>query len=496
MNDPKELPVTIVIFGASGDLTNRKLMPSLFNLCRKKRLPQGFEILGFAINDWDDEAFRRSLREGVDKFGGYSFTEDEWKDFASHLYYMAGNFTSAADYQKLKDRLHSIEKGPVGRIYYLATPPQFFPDIALNLGQAGLTDEKDGWRRLVIEKPFGSDLKSAQELNKTLHKVLAESQIFRIDHYLGKETVQNLLVFRFANTIFEPVWNSEYIDNIQISVLEEVGVEHRGGYYDKAGVMRDMFQNHILQLLMLVAIEPPDTFRHEDLHKRKLEVLNALRPIKGSDVAENTVRGQYEGYRQEPNVASDSHTATYAAIRAFIDNPRWKGVPFYLRSGKNLNKKCTEIIIQFDCPKYAVFPLPPMEEIIPNIMAICIQPDEGIFLRFEAKVPDTEADMRSVEMEFHYSDSFSGTKIPEAYERLILEAIQGDHTLFNQDDLTEKSWKWIDPILEEWQNKNAMPLESYEPGSWGPESADLLIHQDGCDWQITCGEENKVKASS
>ncbi len=487
MNDQKELPVTIVIFGASGDLTHRKLIPSLFNLCRKNRLPQGFEIFGFAINDWDDDAFRRSLREGVEKYGGYQFTEDEWKDFASHLFYMAGNFTSVADFQKLKGRLQSIEKGPVGRIYYLATPPQFFPDIALNLGQAGMTEEKNGWRRLVIEKPFGSDLKSAQELNKTLHKVLDENQIFRIDHYLGKETVQNRLVFRFANTIFEPVWNREYIDHVQITVLEEVGVEHRGGYYDKAGVLRDMFQNHILQLLMLIAIEPPDTFRHEDLHKRKLEVLNALRPIKGSDVAENTVRGQYEGYRQEPNVASDSHTATFAAVRAFIDNPRWKGVPFYLRSGKNLHKKCTEIIIQFDCPKYAVFPLPPSKEIIPNILAICIQPDEGIYLRFEAKVPDTEAGMRSVEMEFHYASSFGPSSIPEAYERLLLEVVQGDHTLFVQDDTTELAWKLIDPILKEWEGPSAPPLETYPQGSWGPESADKLIMQDGFEWMVTCG---------
>ena len=488
MNEENDLPVTIVIFGASGDLTHRKLMPSLFNLSRKNRLPHGFKIIGFAIDDWDTPKFRKSMREGIDKFAGYKYAAKEWDDFEKHITYLSGNFTQPEDFARLKAQLQKVEKGKVGRIYYMATPPQFFPAIALNLGQAGLTGEQDGWRRLVIEKPFGSDQKSAEELNRSLHKALKESQIFRIDHYLGKETVQNLMILRFANTIFEPVWNTEYIDNVQISVLEEVGVEHRGGYYDKAGVVRDMFQNHIMQLLMLIALEPPTSFRPKDLLERKSEVLKALRPIDGKEVDRESVRGQYNGYRQEPGVAPDSHTATYAAIRAYVDNPRWKGVPFYLRSGKNLEKKCTEIIIQFDCPKFAVFPLPPSEEIVPNILSICIQPNEGVFLRFEAKVPDTEADMRSVEMEFHYSESFGGTSIPEAYERLILEAIQGDHTLFNTDEITELSWKWIDPILERWEDPKAEPLEMYEPGSWGPKAADLLMRKDGCEWQITCGK--------
>jgi glucose-6-phosphate 1-dehydrogenase len=490
MNDQNDLPVTFVIFGASGDLAHRKLFPSLFSLYCKNRLPTEFHIIGFALDDWDATELSRSLRKGVDKFSSHKFSDDEWKQFTSHLSYIKGNFTNTKDFETLKSQLQTVEKGPVGRIYYMATPPQFFPAIAMNLGQTGLNIEDEGWRRILIEKPFGSDLNTARELNNTLHKVFHEAQIFRIDHYLGKETVQNLMVFRFANTIFEPVWNSEYIDHVQISVLEEVGVEHRGGYYDKAGIIRDMFQNHILQLLMLVAIEPPDTFRYKDLHARKMEVLKMLRPIKGKDVDINTVRGQYKGYRQEPGVDPNSHIATFAAIRAFIDNPRWKGVPFYLRSGKSLMKKCTEIIIQFDCPKYAVIPLPPSEKIIPNILAICIQPDEGIFLRFEAKVPDTEADIRSVEMEFHYSASFGGTTIPDAYERLILEAIQGDHTLFNPDDVTELSWKWIDPILERWQDPKTPPLEQYEPHTWGPNTADLLMRQDGCEWQITCGKHD------
>jgi glucose-6-phosphate 1-dehydrogenase len=374
-------------------------------------------------------------------------------------------------------------------MYYLATPPPFFPDIAQNLGQAGLLDEKDGWRRLVVEKPFGSDLQSAKQLNRTLHKVLKEDQIFRIDHYLGKETVQNLLVFRFANTIFEPVWCRDFIDHVQISVAEEVGVGHRAGYYDKAGVVRDMFQNHIMQLLTLIAIDPPGTLKHEDLHVRKLEVLKALRPMTGPDVAKNTVRGQYQGYHDEQGVPPDSTTATFAAMRVYIDNDRWKGVPFFLRSGKNLAAKATEIIIQFKCPPNAVFPLPAGDDITPNILAICIQPDEGIFLRFEAKVPDTEADMRSVEMEFHYSSSFGTSAIPEAYERLILEIIQGDHTLFTQDDTTELAWKWIDPILETWEEQKLPPLQEYKPGTWGPPDADKLASLDGCIWMVTCGSK-------
>ena len=481
--------LTLVVFGASGDLSHRKLIPALFNLCRKDRLPP-YRIIGFSNNDWDDQQFRDSLLEGVQKFAGYKYTPEEWDVFSSHLSYMKGDFTRAEDFQRLEDQLKRLENGPTDRIYYLATPPTFFTAISSNLGQAGMLDEAQGWRRVVIEKPFGSDLASAETLDRTLHTVLRENQIFRIDHYLGKETVQNLLVFRFANTVFDPIWCNDYIDHVQISVAEEEGVGHRAGYYDKAGVLRDMFQNHLLQLLTMIAIDPPDTLKHEDLHARKMEVLKALRPITGESIKENTVRGQYQGYRQEPDVPADSETATYGAMRVFIDNDRWSGVPFYLRSGKSLNKKATEIIIQFTCPQFAVFPMPPAEEITPNILAFCIQPDEGIFQRFEAKVPDTEADMRSVEMEFHYSSAFGPSSIPEAYERLLLDVVQGDHTLFTQDDTTEIAWRWIDPIIQSWESndRNAPPLETYQPGSWGPDGAANLIGRDKREWLITCGQ--------
>ncbi len=478
----------MVIFGASGDLTQRKLIPALFNLYRKKRLPEVLQIVGFSNLEWDAETFRHNLRGALDKFADYPFTDPEWLAFSTHLTYLSADFTHSEDYAKLKAHLKKVESGPTGRIYYLATPPAFFPKIALHLGEADMLKEDQAWRRTVIEKPFGSSLQSAQLLNKTLHQVMSEDQIFRIDHYLGKETVQNLLVFRFANTIFEPVWGNKYIDHVKISVAEEVGVGHRAGYYDKAGVLRDMFQNHLLQLLMLIAIEPPGTLKHKDLHARKVAVLKALRPITGEDVATSTVRGQYIGYREEEGVAPDSETATYGALRMFIDNPRWKGVPFYLRSGKALPAKCSEIIIQFICPTTAVFPLPPSEQITPNILAIYIQPNEGIFLRFEAKVPDTESDMRSVEMEFHYDTSFGPSSIPEAYERLILEVMQGDHTLFTQDDTAELAWRWLDPILAEWEGQHNPALVFYEPGTWGPDEGDKLIENDGGAWQITCGQ--------
>lgn len=490
MNDEKDLTLSMVIFGASGDLAHRKLIPALFSLFRKDRLPEKYHIIGYAANDWKDEDFRKSLREGLTQFADYAFTEAEWKKFAKHLFYIHGDFVQTADYEKLRQRLDTLESGPSGRIYYLATPPAFFGPITKELGQAGMIKEDNGWRRVVIEKPFGSNLQTARELNKTLHQVLDENQIFRIDHYLGKETVQNILVFRFANTIFEPIWNRKYIDNVQISVLETVGVGHRAGYYDKAGVLRDMFQNHILQLLMLIAIEPPSTLKQRDLHDRKIEVLKALQPLTGADVAKNTVQGQYKGYLKEPGVAPHSRTPTYAALRVFIDHPRWEGVPFFLRSGKSMTKKCTEIIIQFKCPPTIVEPMPPTETVTPNILAMCIQPDEGIFLRFEAKVPDTEADMRSVEMEFHYSESFGTSSIPEAYERLLLEIMQGDHTLFTRDETTELAWKFIDPIIAAWDSPNAQPLEIYDQGSYGPSSADKLMSRDDWHWLVTCGQHD------
>lgn len=483
-----DTPVTFVIFGASGDLAHRKLIPALFNLWRKQRLPKPFQVLGFAVNPWSNEEFRESLRKGLGDFASYEFSEAEWQQFAACLHYLSGNFSAPADFATLAKQLQTIEEATAaGRIYYMATPPQFFPIIAAELGHAGLLDQAAGWRRLVVEKPFGTNFETARALNQALHTVLDEEQIYRIDHYLGKETVQNLLIFRFANTLFEPVWNRQYIDHVQISVVEQVDVGHRGGYYDQAGVLRDMFQNHLFQLLALTAIEPPDTFQHEDLHRRKLEALQAVRPMTAEQVAQNSVRGQYRGYRQAEGVDPQSQTATYAALRLFIDTPRWQDVPFYLRSGKSLSHKCSEIIIQFTCPNTAVPPLPPGEKITANVLAICIQPNEGIFLRFEAKVPDTEADVKSVEMEFHYAEAFGEQAIPEAYERLILEVIQGDHTLFVRNEVVEQGWRIIDPILRAWEVAQTEPLETYEPGSWGPEAAERLIAENGWRWLVTCG---------
>jgi len=479
--------ISIIIFGASGDLTQRKLIPALFNLYRKERLPGEFNILGFAVTGWQEDDFRRSLRAGVDQFAGYEFKEEEWASFESHLFYQAGKFTEPGDFEQMAGRLARLEDGPAGRLYYLATPPRFFPDIVANLGRAKLASEDEGWRRVVIEKPFGADLVSAQALNQSIHQVLREEQIYRIDHYLGKETVQNILVFRFANSIFEPVWNRNYIDHVQISVAEQVGVGHRAGYYDGVGILRDMFQNHILQLLSLVAMEAPVSFEAEALRDEKVKVLKSVRAIPAEQVKENVIQGQYQGYREEPGVAPDSLTPTYAALRLFIDNWRWQGVPFYLRSGKRLIEKCTEIVIQFKCPPQKMFPMPVGHAMTPNLLALCLQPDEGIHLRFEAKVPDSSAEMRSVDMEFHYSDSFGPMAIPEAYERLLLDAINGDPALFSRNDRDELAWKLIDPVIASLNAPGGARLDIYPPGSWGPETADKLLFKEGRYWLRGCG---------
>ncbi len=478
---------TIVIFGASGDLTQRKLFPALFSLYRKGRLPANLRIMGFATTPWGDEAFRAAMRAAVDQFAGSPFTDGDWAPFAARLTYVPGNFAMVRDYVRLANALAELEGGPAGRLYYLAAPPRFYADIVARLGQAGLAAATDGWRRVVVEKPFGTDLGSARALNQALHQVLDEQQIYRIDHYLGKETVQNLLIFRFANTLFEPVWNRNYIDHVQITVAEDVGVGQRAGYYDEVGTLRDMFQNHLLQLLSLVAMEPPGSYKGDALRDEKVKTLRAVRPIPAERVAEHTVRSQYRGYRQEPGVAPGSQTETYAALRLYIDNWRWQGVPFYLRSGKRLAEKCSEIIIQFRCPPHAALPVPPGQETTANLLALCLQPDEGIHLRFEAKVPDTAAQTRSVDMEFHYRDSFGPTAIPEAYERLLLDALNGDASLFTRSDRTELAWELMDPILAGWQAQADAPLAVYDPGNWGPPEADDLLRRDGRHWLRGCG---------
>jgi glucose-6-phosphate 1-dehydrogenase len=480
------LPTTIVIFGASGDLTQRKLVPSLFNLCRKGRMPKQFRIVGYGNTAFTDEQFRVHLKEGVKQFASFEFKEEEWAVFAPNLAYQQGRYTDLADFKKLASLMKDWEIGSGNRIYYMATPPGVFPNIIDLLGLTDQLTEYNGWRRVVIEKPFGTDFDSAHSLNEQIHKTLHEKQIYRIDHYLGKETVQNILVTRFANTIFEPLWNRNYIDHVEITVAEAVGVEHRARFYDGVGVVRDMFQNHLLQLVSLVAMEPPASFDATALRNEKVKVLSSIRPMKAEEVAKNTVRAQYEGYRAEEGVADESTTPTYAAVKLQIDNWRWQGVPFYLRSGKKLKEKLSQITIEFKEPPHLLFPNTRERSITPNMLMLYLQPDEGVHWRFEAKVPDTVAELRSVDMEFHYADSFGKTAIPEAYERLLLDTITGDASLFTRADEVETAWGIIDPILSAWEEQN-QPLAFYAPNSWGPAEADELLGRDRRKWSAWDG---------
>ena len=483
------LPVSIVIFGASGDLTERKLVPSLFNLYRKERMPNQFRIVGYGNTAFTDDQFRAHLKEGMDEFASYKYEQEEWDRFAASLFYQQGRYTDLADFKKLGALLKSKEDGSGNRIYYMATPPGVFPNIIDLLGLTGQLDEQNGWRRVVIEKPFGTDFESAHSLNEQIHRALNERQIYRIDHYLGKETVQNIMVSRFANTIFEPLWNRNYIDHVEITVAEKVGVEHRARFYDGVGVLRDMFQNHLLQLVSLVAMEPPASFDATALRNEKVKLLSAIQPMKPEDVARNTVRAQYEGYRKEEGVSKDSVTPTYAALRLQIDNWRWQGIPFYLRSGKCLKEKLSQITIEFKEPPHFLFPNA-KDHMTPNTLVLYLQPDEGMHLRFEAKVPDTVSQLRSVDMEFHYADSFGQSAIPEAYERLLLDVLSGDASLFTRADEVETAWKIIDPILHAWEDPSSkQPLASYEPGSWGPREADELLAKEGRSWSTWDGRK-------
>src|SRR5258706_1068028 len=474
---------TIVIFGASGDLTWRKLIPALYNNFKKGRLSDCTNIVGFARRPYTDESLRDHLLEGVKEFSADTFEDSVWKKFAERIHYFQGNLDNDRDFPKLSEHLKSLENGPANRLYYLATSPEFYAHVVSELGGAGMSKDDPGsgtWRRIIIEKPFGRDLKSAEELNQAVHAVFDEKQVYRIDHYLGKETAQNILFFRFANTIFEPVWNRRYVDNVQISVTETVDVGHRAGYYDEAGVVRDMFQNHIFQLLALVAMEPPSSFNADAVRNEKAKVFESVRPIALSD----TVRAQYNDYKKAEGVAPESQTPTYAALKLFVDNWRWKGIPFYLRSGKALARKASEITIVFQRPPHLMFHMPDDGSFIPNILSLVIQPDEAIHLRFEAKVPDSDDLMRAVDMNFHYLDSFNAKLLPDAYERLLLEALQGDASLFNRSDAIESSWKLVDPVIQGWEQQNTPALVTYPRGSWGPEEAEKLLAP-GRSWHLT-----------
>ncbi len=490
----------MVVFGASGDLTERKIVPALYYLSRERLLPAGFSIIGCARTKFTHDEFREKMRQAVTDFLRLPNEESETfvEGFGRGIFYIADNFGDPAAYEQLKTLLDRLdrERGTAGnRLFYLATPPSFFPVIIRHLGAVGLArpeQSEKGWTRIIIEKPFGRDLASARELNRTVTSVFSEDQVYRIDHYLGKETVQNLLVFRFANGVFEPIWNRRYIDHVQITVAEDLGVEARGSYYEEAGLVRDMIQNHVLQLLSLVAMEPPPTFQAAAVRDEKAKVLRSIRPLPLDQINQFAVRGQYKegavrgeqvpAYRAEPKVAPNSTTETFAALKFYIDNWRWAGVPFYLRSGKRLAKRATEISIQFRRVPHLLFRGTPCDRIEPNLLTVHIQPDEGISLRFSAKLPGPVMHIRPVTMNFRYGEAFSASP-PTAYETLLLDCMLGDATLFNRQDAVELSWELVDPIIERWRQDGEKGLAFYESGSWGPAEAVAFIAADGRAWE-------------
>ena len=478
-------PIFFIIFGASGDLTRRKLIPALFSQHVKGRLPEHIQIVGFARRPYDHEEFRRQMRQGMEELAEIVPDADDWEGFCRRLWYVRGDLDDTGAFERLQAFIDQKVDGPAHRLYYLATAPSFFPVVIEHLGQLDMAQESESWRRIVIEKPFGQDLRSAQRLNQVVHAYFDEHQVYRIDHYLGKETAQNILVFRFLNTIYEPVWSRNYIDHVQITVAETVDVEHRGAYYDRAGVIRDMIQNHLLQLLTLVAMEPPATFDADAIRNEKVKVLQALRPLD----LHQSVLAQYEGYCSTQGVADHSQTPTFAAIKLYIDNWRWQGVPFYLRSGKALKEKTTEIVVEFKPPPHVLFDLPQDYHLTPNFLSLCIQPDEGIHLRFETKVPGSPRETRSVDMEFHYHESFAGQSLPDAYERLLLDAIQGDASLFTRSDEIETAWKVLEPLLRAEDDASiAGEMTTYAPSTWGPPEAETFMTQEGRIWRIGCRE--------
>jgi glucose-6-phosphate 1-dehydrogenase len=487
----------MVIFGATGDLTKRLLLPSLYNLAKTKLIPEKFAIFGFAFDKLDTAGFRDHIEQSLKEFLGPDIDANIVRWLQERSYYASGDFQDAASYQNLKGVMEKAEseQGTQGnRLFYFAIAPSFIAAVAKRLNEATLSCEEEGgpWRRVIVEKPFGHDLESAKQLNKDLQSVLREDQIYRIDHFLGKETVQNLTVFRFANSIFEPIWNRAHIDHVQITAAETVGVEHRGGYYETAGALRDMMPNHLAQLLSLTAMEAPISFDADSMHSKQAEVLQAIQPIPENDVPSRTVRGQYgagklngadvPAYRSEPGVAPDSGTETYAAMKLMIDNWRWADVPFYLRTGKRMAERFTEITIQFRRAPFVLFRDTPIESFQNNQLLIRIQPDQGITLRFEVKAPGPVTTVESADMSFDFSKdpaNLHGT----GYERLLHDCMLGDPTLFCRADMVEAGWRMVQPVLDVWQTAKATDFPNYAAGSSGPKAADDLLARDGRHWR-------------
>jgi glucose-6-phosphate 1-dehydrogenase len=485
-----------VIFGAAGDLTRRLLVPALYNLRCARLLPENFALIGIARADKDNQTFRQELGDALRKFYVNEIRARDWDWLAERMYYLRGDFDDAAAYHALTKLLTETEKahhtgGNV--LFYLATPPKAFATIVRRLGEAGLTNENEGkWRRVIVEKPFGTDLSSAQALDCELLSVLAESQIYRIDHYLGKETVQNIMVFRFANGMFEPLWNRDHIDHVQITVAEGVGVEERGKFYDATGALRDMVPNHLFQLLTLVAMEPPTCFGAEAVRSEKIKVLDAVNHVSPKDARHSVVRGQYDAgvvngreivsYRRDSNVAPDSRTETYVALKLMIDNWRWAGVPFYLRTGKALARRRTEVVIQFKRVPFALFRDTSVDRLSPNDLILHIQPEEGVTLQFGAKIPGPRVCIGDVEMKFDYRDYFRVAP-STGYETLLYDCMIGDATLFSRADDIEAGWRVVQPILDAWSENRAVEIPIYSAGSNGPGEADALIARDGRRWR-------------
>lgn len=480
-----------VIFGASGDLTFRKLIPAVFDLYMGKFLPENFAVLGVSRTGMSDDEFRKKVVVDNKEVKRKTATAENYDAFSKKIFYQAIDTQKPEDYSKLKTRLEEIDKAcktEGNYIYYMSTPPSLYEIIPASLKAQDLTHENNGWRRLIVEKPFGYDLATAKDLNKKLLNCFDEEQIYRIDHYLGKETVQNLLVTRFSNSIFEPLWNRNYIQHIEITAAETVGVEKRGGYYDTSGATRDMVQNHLLQVASIVAMEPPVVANSRFIRSEQVKVFQSLRPMSKQDIEKNVIRGQYThstikgqsvpGYRQEEGVPPESRTETYLAMKFFIDNWRWAGVPFYIRTGKKLPTRATEVVIQFKNSPHHLFAYNEDIQTQSNQLIIRIQPDEGILLKFGMKVPGAGFKVKTVNMDFHYSD-LADTYVPGAYERLLLDCVQGDSTLYARGDAVESAWEFIDPILKEWEENKDLKVYGYPAGTWGPAEADRLMTDEG-----------------